>query len=95
MDFELSDEQRRSATCCATFVDNEILPVAREWEDTGRYPTEIVDEMGAWGCSGSPCPRSTAASASTWSRSPWSSRRSPAAGWASPASSAATRWPAG
>ena len=39
--------------------------------------------------------RSTAASTSTRSRSRWSSRRSPAAGWASPASSAATRWPAG
>src|SRR5690606_34162194 len=27
------------------FVDTEIVPVAREWEQGGRYPTEIVDQM--------------------------------------------------
>ena len=28
-----------------SFVDKEIRPVAREWEHSGRYPTEIVEKM--------------------------------------------------
>ncbi len=41
-----------SAALLRTFVDKEIMPVAREWEQTGRYPTEIVKgmtEMGLFG----------------------------------------------
>ena len=46
------------------FVDKEIVPVAREWEQTGRYPTEIVDDDGGAGpVRARPSPRSTAASA--------------------------------
>ena len=52
-----------SAALLRTFVDREIVPVAREWEHAGRYPTEIVDgDAARWGCSASPCRRSTAAS---------------------------------
>lgn len=52
MKFELDDDQREFKALLRTFVDREIIPVAREWEQAGRYPTEIVDgmkEMGLFG----------------------------------------------
>jgi len=52
MDFELSDEQRLLRDTIRSFVDAEIRPVAREWEESGRYPHEIVAimaEMGLFG----------------------------------------------
>ncbi|QWF23291.1 acyl-CoA dehydrogenase family protein [Nocardioides sp. LMS-CY] len=52
MDFTLTEEQRDFQALLRTFVDKEIVPVAREWEQSGRYPTEIVDgmkEMGLFG----------------------------------------------
>jgi alkylation response protein AidB-like acyl-CoA dehydrogenase len=52
MDFQLDDDQREFKALLRTFVDREIVPVAREWEQAGRYPTEIVDgmrEMGLFG----------------------------------------------
>jgi len=52
MDFELSDEQRLLRDTIRSFVDAEIRPVARDWEESGRYPEEIVAtmrEMGLFG----------------------------------------------
>src|SRR5260370_34493231 len=40
------------------FVRKSIVPVAREWEHEGRYPTEIVDEMKAMGLFGMLVPES-------------------------------------
>jgi alkylation response protein AidB-like acyl-CoA dehydrogenase len=68
MDFQLNDEQRLYRDTLRTFVDKEIVPVAREWEQSGRYPTEIVDASSA--CSGSQCRRNTAG----WPRTPSRSR---------------------
>jgi alkylation response protein AidB-like acyl-CoA dehydrogenase len=34
------------------FVDKKIMPVAIEWEHSGRYPTEIVDKMKEMGLFG-------------------------------------------
>lgn len=45
MDFRLNDEQRLFRETLRSFVDREIVPVARDWEHEGRYPTEIVDGM--------------------------------------------------
>ena len=45
MEFELDEDQREFKSLLRTFVDKEIVPVAREWEQAGRYPTEIVDGM--------------------------------------------------
>ena len=45
MDFELSEEHRMFRDSVRSFVDKEIRPVAREWEHSGRYPTEIVEKM--------------------------------------------------
>jgi alkylation response protein AidB-like acyl-CoA dehydrogenase len=52
VDFELSDEQRLFRQTLRDFADKEIMPVAPEWERTGRYPTEIVArlrELGLFG----------------------------------------------
>ena len=36
MDFDLNDEQRMFRDVLRDFVDQEIRPVASEWEDSGR-----------------------------------------------------------
>ncbi|HXP21128.1 MAG TPA: acyl-CoA dehydrogenase family protein [Streptosporangiaceae bacterium] len=52
MDFELSDEQRLLRDTMRAFVNAEIRPVAREWEESGRYPEEIVALMRRMGLFG-------------------------------------------
>src|SRR5450432_4513876 len=52
MDFELSDEQRLLRDTMRSFVDSQIRPVAREWEESGRYPQEIVATMRQLGLFG-------------------------------------------
>ena len=56
MDFELSDEQRMFRDTLRAFVDKEIVPVASEWEQSGRYPTEIVEGMKELGLFGMTVP---------------------------------------
>src|SRR5580693_4719977 len=45
MDFELSAEQRLLRDTIRQFADEQIRPVAREWEAEGRYPEELVATM--------------------------------------------------
>jgi alkylation response protein AidB-like acyl-CoA dehydrogenase len=52
MDFQLDEDQREFKALLRQFVDNEIIPVAREWEQAGRYPTEIVKGMADMGLFG-------------------------------------------
>ncbi len=52
MDFQLSEDHLAFRDGIRSFVDGEIRPVAREWEQSGRYPTEIVDGMKAMGLFG-------------------------------------------
>jgi len=52
VDFELSEDQKAFRDLLRRFVDNEIVPVAREWEHAGRYPTEIVQGMKDMGLFG-------------------------------------------
>lgn len=52
MRFELDEDQREFKALLRTFVDKEIVPVAREWEQSGRYPSEIVDHMKEMGLFG-------------------------------------------
>ncbi|MEV5553151.1 acyl-CoA dehydrogenase family protein [Nonomuraea wenchangensis] len=52
MDFELTDEQKAFRETLRAFVDKEIVPVAVEWEHSGRYPAEIVDKMKQMGLFG-------------------------------------------
>ncbi|WP_370614795.1 acyl-CoA dehydrogenase family protein [Mumia sp. Pv 4-285] len=52
MKFELDEDQREFKALLRQFVDNEIVPVARDWEQAGRYPTEIVAGMADMGLFG-------------------------------------------
>ncbi|MFI7075837.1 acyl-CoA dehydrogenase family protein [Micromonospora sp. NPDC049903] len=58
MDFTLTEEQREFQQLLRSFVNREIIPVAREWEQTGRYPTEIVRGMADMGLFGVTVPES-------------------------------------
>ena len=52
MNFELAEEHVALRNTLREFVRRSIAPVAREWEQSGRYPTEIVDEMRRMGLFG-------------------------------------------
>ena len=52
MDFSLNEDQRLFRDTLRDFVDKEIIPVARDWEQSGRYPTEIVATMRKLGLFG-------------------------------------------
>lgn len=52
MDFALSADQEQFREMLRDFVSSEIVPVAREWEQGGRYPTEIVEQMKQLGLFG-------------------------------------------
>ncbi len=52
MDFELSDEQAAFRDVMRDFARRAIKPVAREWEHSGRYPAEIVEQMRELGLFG-------------------------------------------
>jgi len=52
MDFELSAEQRLLRETLRAFVDEQIRPVAVEWEAAGRYPDELVATMRQMGLFG-------------------------------------------
>jgi alkylation response protein AidB-like acyl-CoA dehydrogenase len=52
MDFSFTGEQQLFRQTLRAFVDREIMPVATEWEHSGRYPAEIVAglrELGLFG----------------------------------------------
>jgi alkylation response protein AidB-like acyl-CoA dehydrogenase len=52
MDFDLNEEQRVFRKVLQDFVAQDIKPVARDWEHSGRYPTEIVEKMKEMGLFG-------------------------------------------
>lgn len=56
MDFSLTAEQQAFRDTLRTFVKREIVPVASEWERTGRYPAEIVQSMKHMGLFGMTIP---------------------------------------
>ncbi len=56
MDFQLSEDQKLFQSTIRDFVNRDIRPVAREWEHSGRYPTEIVDRMKEMGLFGMTIP---------------------------------------
>lgn len=56
MDVELNEDQRLFQRTLREFVDKEIVPVASEWERTGRYPTEIVERFAQMGLFGMTVP---------------------------------------
>lgn len=52
MQFEFTEDQKEFRALLRDFVDREVIPVAREMEQAGRYPTKIVKglaDMGLFG----------------------------------------------
>ncbi|MDH3463180.1 MAG: acyl-CoA dehydrogenase family protein [Acidimicrobiia bacterium] len=56
MDFQLSEDQKLFQSTIREFVNRDIRPVAREWEHSDRYPTEIVTRMKEMGLFGMTIP---------------------------------------
>lgn len=56
MNFELSEDHELVRRTIRDFVDRDIRPVAREWEQSGRYPSEIVEKMKSMGLFGMTIP---------------------------------------
>jgi alkylation response protein AidB-like acyl-CoA dehydrogenase len=52
VDFTLTQEQQDFRQALRQLVEKEIMPVAAEWERSGRYPTEIVEHLKAMGLFG-------------------------------------------
>jgi alkylation response protein AidB-like acyl-CoA dehydrogenase len=52
VDFTFNEDQQEFKALLRAFVDKDIIPVAREWEQSGRYPTEIVEGMARMGLFG-------------------------------------------
>ena len=49
MDFELSEEQEQLKSEVQRFAENEILPVAKEYDREEKYPWEVVDQAAEMG----------------------------------------------
>ncbi|MEA5387551.1 acyl-CoA dehydrogenase [Haloarculaceae archaeon H-GB11] len=56
MDFALSQEQRQIREMVSEFVDNEVVPRAREIDETDEFPADLVDQMADLGLMGMPFP---------------------------------------
>jgi alkylation response protein AidB-like acyl-CoA dehydrogenase len=52
MNFDLTEEQLQLQRVMRDFAESHIRPVAREYEQAGIYPTEIVDQMKKMGLFG-------------------------------------------
>ncbi|PSP76564.1 acyl-CoA dehydrogenase [Halobacteriales archaeon QS_1_68_20] len=56
MDFSLSQEQSQIRDMVAEFVDEEVVPRAKEIAETDEFPADLVAEMGELGLMGMPFP---------------------------------------
>jgi len=56
VDFELTEEQRMIRDTVREFAQGEIVPRAREIDETGEFPHDIVQKMGELGLMGLPFP---------------------------------------
>ncbi|HEY7588247.1 MAG TPA: acyl-CoA dehydrogenase family protein, partial [Thermoplasmata archaeon] len=56
MDFQLTDQQRLVQQTVRDFVDRELIPHVREWEERGEIPRSFYDKMAQLGFLGAPVP---------------------------------------
>ena len=56
MDFRLTPEQQMVRDAAREFVDKEVMPFAREWEENGEIPRSVTDKMAELGFMGAPTP---------------------------------------
>lgn len=52
MDFKFSEEQDMVRKTARDFAEKEVMPKARELDETGRWPTELVKRLGEIGLMG-------------------------------------------
>jgi len=57
MDFRLTEEQRLVQESARDFVDREIVPYAREWDNKGAVPMSLYRKMAELGFLGAPVPQ--------------------------------------
>jgi len=56
MDFSLTEEQRQIEEMVSEFVDEEVVPRAKEIDETDEFPWDLVDQMADLGLMGMPFP---------------------------------------
>jgi butyryl-CoA dehydrogenase len=56
MDFRLTEEQRLVQATARDFVDGEVVPHVREWEEKGEIPRSFYAKMAKLGFLGAPVP---------------------------------------
>ena len=56
MTIQLTQDQKDFQEAIRAFVDKEIIPVARDMEHSGEYPTAIVEHMKEMGLFGMTIP---------------------------------------
>ncbi len=56
MDFQLTEEQRMVRDMVRDFAQKEVAPIAREVDETGRFPAETFQKLGELGLMGLPYP---------------------------------------
>ncbi len=54
MDFSLTKEQQAIQSLARNFAQNEVAPLAREMDEKGEMPLELIHRMGALGLLGGP-----------------------------------------
>lgn len=52
MDLQLTEEQKSAQAMARRFTENEIIPIANEYDHEDKYPTEVVDKMAELGLFG-------------------------------------------
>jgi alkylation response protein AidB-like acyl-CoA dehydrogenase len=57
MDFNLTQAQRAVQDLARQFAQQEVVPLAREMDEVGRMPAELIQRMGSIGLLGGPLPR--------------------------------------
>ena len=56
MDFQLAEEQKLVRETARDFVDRELIPHVREWEEKGEIPRSFYAKMAELGFLGAPMP---------------------------------------
>lgn len=57
MEIMLNEEQKKIQEIVHSFVEQELMPVASEWDKEHRWPGELLAKMGSMGLMGVPVPR--------------------------------------
>ncbi|MGM0397907.1 MAG: acyl-CoA dehydrogenase family protein, partial [Halobacteriota archaeon] len=56
MDLSLTPEQRQIREMVREFVDEEVVPVAADIDETDEVPWDLIEQMGELGLMGMPFP---------------------------------------